>query len=139
MPSGAKKYPWGDRNGGRLLVIERIPDDDPAKGDPIDFLIDLHFMLNSGASLRSVSEHQKLLLAAGFRPKRVLPTALSARVTAEMIAGGTSSPSGFAFLRLMTKSILVGCSTGMSAGFAPRSILSTKSPARRNRSEVFAP
>jgi superfamily I DNA/RNA helicase len=29
---------------------------------------------------------------------------------------------------------LVGCSTGMSAGFAPRRILSTRSPVRRNRS-----
>src|SRR5262249_48683539 len=41
------------------------------------------------------------------------------------------SPMAFAVVRLMTKSNLVGCSTGISAGFAPRKILSTKSPARR--------
>src|SRR5262245_54356576 len=39
--------------------------------------------------------------------------------------GGMSSPSVLAVLRLMTSSNLVGCSTGMSAGFAPRRILST--------------
>src|SRR5262245_57116866 len=43
-------------------------------------------------------------------------------------------PSAFAVVRLMTRSYLVGCSTGMSAGFAPRRILSTKSAARRYRS-----
>src|SRR5262245_65140895 len=39
--------------------------------------------------------------------------------------GGTSRPSALAVLRLMTSSNLVGCWTGMSAGFAPRRILST--------------
>ena len=39
--------------------------------------------------------------------------------------GGTSRPSALAVIRLMTKLNLVGCSTGMSAGFAPRRILST--------------
>src|SRR5262249_20683666 len=33
--------------------------------------------------------------------------------------GGTSRPSAFAVLRLMTSSNLVGCSTGRSAGLAP--------------------
>jgi len=45
--------------------------------------------------------------------------------------GGTSRPSAFAILRLITSSNLVGCSTGISAGFAPRRILSTRSAARR--------
>ena len=45
--------------------------------------------------------------------------------------GGTSRPIAFATIRLTTRSNLVGCSTGRSAGFAPRKILSTKSPARR--------
>src|SRR6516225_3523493 len=44
---------------------------------------------------------------------------------------GTSSPRALAVIRLMTKSNLVGCSTGRSAGFAPRKILSAKSAARR--------
>jgi hypothetical protein len=51
----------------------------------------------------------------------------SARVSS---VGGTSRPSALAVIRLMTRSNLVGCSTGRSAGFAPQ-ILSTKSPARR--------
>src|SRR5262249_15613687 len=46
---------------------------------------------------------------------------------------GTSMPSALAVVRLMTRSNLVGCSTGMSAGFVPRRILSTNSAARRNR------
>ena len=37
------------------------------------------------------------------------------------------------------RSNLVGCSIGMSAAFAPRSILSTYSAARRNRSGKFGP
>src|SRR5262249_1248698 len=48
--------------------------------------------------------------------------------------GAMLIPSAFAVVRLITRSNLVGCSTGMSAGFAPRKILSTNSPARRNRS-----
>jgi len=36
-----------------------------------------------------------------------------------------SRPSALAVIRLMTRSNLVGCSTGKSAGFAPRKILST--------------
>jgi len=39
--------------------------------------------------------------------------------------GGICTPSAFAVLRLMTSSIIVGCSTGRSAGFAPLRILST--------------
>jgi hypothetical protein len=38
---------------------------------------------------------------------------------------GTSRPSAFAVLRLMTRSSLVGCTTGRSAGFSPRRILAT--------------
>ena len=38
---------------------------------------------------------------------------------------GTSRPRAFAVLRLMTISNLVGCCTGRSPGFSPRSILST--------------
>jgi len=38
---------------------------------------------------------------------------------------GILRPSALAVFRLMTTSILVGCSTGKSAGFAPRNILST--------------
>src|SRR5262245_7386438 len=53
--------------------------------------------------------------------------------------GGTSMPSTFAVVTLMTRSNLVGCSIGRSAALAPRRILSTKLAARRNRSGKFAP
>jgi hypothetical protein len=53
--------------------------------------------------------------------------------------GGSSRPSALAVFRLMTRSNLVGCSTGMSPGFAPRKILSTKTAARRYRSGKFGP
>src|SRR2546425_5935970 len=52
---------------------------------------------------------------------------------------GIVRPSALAVVRLMTRSNLVGCSAGMSAGFAPRRILSTRSPARRHRSGKFGP
>src|SRR5262249_43556379 len=39
--------------------------------------------------------------------------------------GGTSRPSDFAVLRLMTSSYLVGACTGRSAGFSPRRMRST--------------
>jgi hypothetical protein len=42
-----------------------------------------------------------------------------------MSAGGSSRPSALAVVRFMMKSNLVGCSTGMSPGLAPRRILST--------------
>src|SRR5262249_9569347 len=44
---------------------------------------------------------------------------------------GIVKPSALAVKVFTTKSNLVGCSTGMSDGFVPRRILSTKSPARR--------
>jgi hypothetical protein len=52
---------------------------------------------------------------------------------------GISKPSALAVFRLMTRSNLVGCWTGKSAGFAPRKILSTKLAASRNSSVTFAP
>src|SRR5262245_23296452 len=53
--------------------------------------------------------------------------------------GGTSRPSALAVNKLMTRSNLVGCSTGISAGFAPRRILSTMSATRRNWSRMSGP
>src|SRR5262249_21829722 len=52
---------------------------------------------------------------------------------------GTVTPSSFAVRRLTTSSNVVGCSMGMSAGFAPRRILSTKSAARRHMLDQFTP
>src|SRR5262249_6726136 len=53
--------------------------------------------------------------------------------------GGTSRPSTFAVLRLMTNSNLVGCSIGNSEAFAPLRILTTNAAARRLRSGTFGP
>src|SRR5262245_46523254 len=53
--------------------------------------------------------------------------------------GGTLRPSALAVVRLMVKSNVVGCSTGMSAGLVPCKTLSTSSAARRNVSGKFAP
>src|SRR4029077_895065 len=44
--------------------------------------------------------------------------------------GGTSSPSAFAVLMLITNSNFVGCSTGKSPGLAPLKILSIKVASR---------
>src|SRR5262245_32792186 len=52
---------------------------------------------------------------------------------------GIASPSALAVLRLMTRSNSIGCSIGISAGFAPRSILSTRSAARRHMLSQFGP
>src|SRR5262249_47516788 len=52
---------------------------------------------------------------------------------------GTVTPSASAVLRLITRSNFVGCSTGISAGFAPRRILSVNSAARRKRLGKFVP
>src|SRR5678815_4916692 len=48
--------------------------------------------------------------------------------------GGIVRPICLAALRLTMNSNFFGCSTGMSAGFAPFKILSTKSAARRHKS-----
>jgi hypothetical protein len=48
-------------------------------------------------------------------------------------------PSVFAVFMLMINSNSVGCSTGRSAGLAPRRILSTKDVARRYRSGKLGP
>src|SRR5215813_8899267 len=52
---------------------------------------------------------------------------------------GIVRPSALAVVRLIAKSHLVGCSTGNSAAFVPRRILSTNSPARRNSAGRFGP
>jgi|RhiMetdeSRZDD1v2_1073273.scaffolds.fasta_scaffold262853_4 hypothetical protein len=49
------------------------------------------------------------------------------------------NPSTLAVVKLIMRSNFVGCSTGRSDGFAPLSILSTYSAARRNKSGKFGP
>src|SRR5262249_16978619 len=59
----------------------------------------------------------------------------SARISSDC---GIVRPSAFAVLRLMTSSNFVGCSTGISPGWAPFRILSTYVAARRLKSGVHA-
>jgi hypothetical protein len=75
--------------------------------------------------------------AAGFGPKRKFDlTPLGARTgfaaahsitspARERIDDGIVRPNALAVLRLITRSNVVGCSTGMSAGLAPRKILTS--------------
>jgi len=52
---------------------------------------------------------------------------------------GIVTPSAFAVLRLITSSNVVGCSTGISAGFLPSRTMPTCSAARRKVFTKFGP
>jgi hypothetical protein len=71
-----------------------------------------------------------------WRRDRLHSIISSARIRNE---SGMRRPSALAVARLMVRSNLVGCSTGMSAGFVPRRILSTYSAARRNAPGMLGP
>ncbi len=83
--------------------------------------------------LRARRERPRCRGAANERDERAAVHSMtsSARTSSDV---GISRPSALAVVMLMTRSNLVGCSTGMSAGLAPRKILLTISAARRNRS-----
>src|SRR5262244_4652423 len=83
--------------------------------------------------LRARRERPRGCRPAEQRDERATPHHSIASSARSRSASGTFKPSTLAVVRLMTKSNLVGCSTGMSAGFAPRKILSTISAARRFR------
>src|SRR4030095_1221590 len=61
---------------------------------------------------------------------------ISARATTD---GGIVIRSAFAVFSLTTSSNVVGCSTGRSAGFAPRRILSTYTAARCQAPGILVP
>src|SRR5215467_2745199 len=79
--------------------------------------------LNTGDEVEMLcgSDQRHGRKAAPHHEKRYSITSLARIIN----ASGTVSPSAFAVLRLRMRSNLIGCSTGMSAGFAPRKILST--------------
>jgi hypothetical protein len=85
--------------------------------------------LENPAQLRGRRERQ--CHCARKRAKKLPPPHSITSSQRAISDSGIVSPSAFAVLRLTTSSNLVGCSTGMSAGFAPRRILSTNSAARR--------
>src|SRR5262245_33532797 len=82
--------------------------------------------------------HRRLLRSRRQRPRRRAAEQRDERAALHSMTSsarccknhGTSSPSAFAALRLMTSSNLTGRSTGKSAGFAPFKILSTYVAAR---------
>ena len=83
------------------------------------------------------SEGRRVLRDVGIAARSMFQSITSsARASSD---GGISRPSAFAVLRLTTRSNLVGCWTGISAGFVPRRILSTCSAAWRKRSIQFGP
>src|SRR5262249_46770356 len=61
---------------------------------------------------------------ADQRDELAPPHSITSSARASSVAG-TSSPSACAVIKLTTSSNFVGCSTGISLGLAPRSILST--------------
>src|SRR6516165_5190682 len=85
---------------------------------------------NLRAPLGGSSKRRRDNRAAKQRDELATPHSITSSARASSV-GGTSMPSAFAVTRLMTRSNLVGCSIGMSAGFVPRRILSICSAARR--------
>ncbi len=88
----------------------------------------------------------KVRLPVGQEHGRTIPLADSRQsthsITSSALAsnsGGMSRSSALAVLRLRTNVNLVGYSIGMSPGFAPLRILSTKAAARRKISLKFTP
>ena len=73
-------------------------------------------------------EATKILQRRDWSPCAIRDTSKIYSITSSAIArtvGGRLSPSILAVLELTTRTNLVGCSTGRSAGFAPLRILST--------------
>src|SRR6266478_1748438 len=71
-----------------------------------------------------VAAHRQIFLAFCASLPGAFPHSITSSARASNV-GGISRPSNLAAVRLMMSSNLVGCSTGMSPGFAPRRILST--------------
>ena len=59
----------------RLLICEQILEPDPARGDPILYLIDTQMMAMFGtARERTEAEFRDLLTEIGFAFRRLIPT-----------------------------------------------------------------
>ena len=101
-PDGARKLPRSRNNAygcfGRWPTTSRLPPE---------------------ADIVTTGRHVSKVQARSFPHYSITSSARASSV------GGTVRPSALAILRLMVRSNLVGCSIGMSAGFAPRNILST--------------
>jgi hypothetical protein len=92
------------------------------------FLDELVHLIAALARAPAAFDAQHIELAFDIAEYEVGSMARAYSITSSARAssvGGTSRPSAFAVVKLMTRSNLVGCSTGRSAGLAPRKILST--------------
>src|SRR5499427_2494969 len=87
--------------------------------------------------LRTRRERPRNHRAAEQRDEIAAVHSITSSARAKNVSG-IVRPSALAVLRLTTRSNLVGCSTGISAGFTPRRILSTNPAVRRKRSGKFA-
>src|SRR5262249_11344821 len=90
-----------------------------------------------GRLLRARRERQRRR-AAEQRDERAALHSITSSARASSVSG-TSSPSAFAVLRLMTSPYLVGACTGRSAGFSPLRMRSTYPAACRNWSTRSGP
>src|SRR5262249_47427876 len=88
--------------------------------------------------LRSRRERPRGSAATEKRDERAPLHSITSSARASSV-GGTVRPSALAVVRFTTKSNLVGCSTGRSAGFAPRRTLFTTSAARLHMFGQFGP
>ena len=89
--------------------------------------------LNERTSSEPVGMSQKCPIADTDRLHSITSSAVASN------AGGMTRPSALAVLRLTTRSNLVDCSTGSSAGIAPCRIFSAYSAARLYMVEKFTP
>ena len=60
--------------GGRVLIIERLLPDDPARALPT-LLSDLNMLVITGGQERTNAEYGRLLAAAGLRLGQIQPVA----------------------------------------------------------------
>jgi hypothetical protein len=119
--------------GGRSFKFARIADG----WEVVDAFPGAWGIQDASPRLRGMAGHSPGVRSSLPRPRcsrsgRVVRAKFGSRrpysITSSAMAssvGGMSRPSARAVIRLITRSNLVGCSTGRSAGLAPRSTLST--------------
>src|SRR5262244_2474069 len=105
---------------------------------PIGRLAKVHEHCSGTIRARFLPSEAEPLLAAPASSWRTTCHSITSSARASSV-GGIWMPSALAVLRLKTISNLVGCSTGRSAGFMPRRILSTNPAVLRNKSKKFGP
>jgi hypothetical protein len=138
----------------KVVIYARVSTDDQSPANQIDALrevggraiLELGHVLVNGPKSASAGCPQSAQMPTGgewrarsqkCHNRKSVRYSITSSARAR-IDGGMVRPSALAVLRLITKSNLVGCSTGMSAGFAPRRIFAANVAARRKISGRFA-